>query len=261
MDTLVCRDCQVEKPLNTKHFYKARTKLGWRPDCKVCVNVKKQAWRAANPERHRESNRLQGNRYYHAHTETISAQAKARYWANHATKRAKANAYNATRRPQNRAQGRKHYAANSVTIRAKNHAYALAHPEEKRQRDQAYNASHAQEIRTKRAAKRLTTLLRERAYIKAHPGYTTVKNNRRRARLLDAPVNDLTPAQWEDIKNTFNHRCAYCKRKMKRLTMDHITPLIKGGSHTMQNVVPACKSCNSKKQAGAPPVPVQPLLL
>ena len=83
---------------------------------------------------------------------------------------------------------------------------------------------------------------------------------RRRARLHNAPVNDLTAAQWIAIKILYHWRCVYCGKKMVALTQDHITPLTKGGNHTMENIVPSCKSCNSKKHIGPPIVPVQPLL-
>ncbi len=45
-------------------------------------------------------------------------------------------------------------------------------------------------------------------------------------------------------------RCHYCGRQVgaRRLTMDHVVPLIRGGRSTRGNVVPACKDCNSKKQ-------------
>lgn len=83
----------------------------------------------------------------------------------------------------------------------------------------------------------------------------------RRESIENAPINDLTPEQWAMIVNHYGHRCVYCGRKMKRLSQDHIIPLSQGGSHTLSNVVPACRSCNSKKHAGPPLVPVQPLLL
>ncbi len=81
------------------------------------------------------------------------------------------------------------------------------------------------------------------------------------ARKHNAPINDLTPAQWKEIQAAHGHRCVYCGRKMQRLTQDHITPLSRGGNHTASNIVPACQSCNSKKNVGAPLRPVQPMLL
>ena len=69
---------------------------------------------------------------------------------------------------------------------------------------------------------------------------------RRRARLLNAPINDFTAAQWAEVKSWYQHRCVYCS-KAKPLTQDHIVPLSKGGSHTLSNIVPACRNCNSRK--------------
>jgi len=44
--------------------------------------------------------------------------------------------------------------------------------------------------------------------------------------------------------------CHYCGRQVgaRRLTMDHVVPLIRGGKSSRSNVVPACKDCNTQKQ-------------
>jgi 5-methylcytosine-specific restriction endonuclease McrA len=44
--------------------------------------------------------------------------------------------------------------------------------------------------------------------------------------------------------------CYYCGRSVQpgALTMDHLVPLIRGGTSSKGNVVPACKSCNNKKK-------------
>ena len=85
---------------------------------------------------------------------------------------------------------------------------------------------------------------------------------RRRANKAQAPRNDLTYAQWLEIQAAFDHRCAYCQQRCEgQLTQDHITPYAKNGSNTLWNVVPACLSCNMKKNAGPVPKPIQPLLL
>lgn len=46
-----------------------------------------------------------------------------------------------------------------------------------------------------------------------------------------------------------DHTCQYCMQKFadKKLTIDHVVPLSKGGSHDWTNVVTACSSCNNKK--------------
>jgi 5-methylcytosine-specific restriction endonuclease McrA len=83
------------------------------------------------------------------------------------------------------------------------------------------------------------------------------KAERRRVRLLGG-VSDLTEAQWQLIKKAYKFRCAYCGKK-KPLTQDHIIPVSRGGQDTASNIVPACRSCNSKKNAGGILCPVQPV--
>ena len=63
-------------------------------------------------------------------------------------------------------------------------------------------------------------------------------------------VNTLTAQEWLDILEAYNYRCAYCgcKFEIENVpTKDHIIPISKGGDNTKENIVPACKSCNSKK--------------
>jgi 5-methylcytosine-specific restriction endonuclease McrA len=93
------------------------------------------------------------------------------------------------------------------------------------------------------------------------PDKLNAKSQRQRARRVNAPVNDLTAKQWVAMKEAYQHRCVSCGKKQQRLTQDHLMPLSKGGAHTYSNIVPACRSCNSKKGAGAVLKPVQPLLL
>lgn len=49
-------------------------------------------------------------------------------------------------------------------------------------------------------------------------------------------------------------RCHYCGREVgaRRLSLDHVVPLIRGGTSVRGNVVPACKDCNSAKQSLLP---------
>ena len=71
----------------------------------------------------------------------------------------------------------------------------------------------------------------------------------------------LTESQWETIKKAYEYRCAYCKRKVKVLTQDHIIPVSKGGLTEIGNIVPACRSCNSSKNSSEPKVALKILLL
>jgi len=46
--------------------------------------------------------------------------------------------------------------------------------------------------------------------------------------------------------------CQYCGRQANDLTLDHILPRHRGGGHTWENLVAACKSCNHRKGGHTP---------
>ncbi len=84
------------------------------------------------------------------------------------------------------------------------------------------------------------------------PEIATVQRQARRAEAACVLVNDLSPAEWKWLVETFGYRCAYCGRPSHDLTPDHITPLSRGGHNTLSNIVPACRTCNSRKGARTP---------
>lgn len=69
-----------------------------------------------------------------------------------------------------------------------------------------------------------------------------LKREREKARKLrDSPW-------WK--KKRSSGICYYCRQQFKpgQLTMDHLVPLIRGGRSEKENLVAACKECNSKKK-------------
>lgn len=68
---------------------------------------------------------------------------------------------------------------------------------------------------------------------------------RRRARLADVG-GSYTTAEWNRLCTYFDHRCLCCGEQ-RPLTVDHVTPITKGGSNTINNLQPLCGSCNSRK--------------
>lgn len=186
----------------------------------------------------------------YADYENTLANARA-YHASHRDKRnAYAREWRAKNRAKHRAQSKAWEQAHPEHVKKRKLAWFHANKEKRKQYSDAYYVNHRKEICT-----------RNEAWRKAHPETNAMMARRRRARIAHAPVNDFTATQWEAMKKHYHYCCVYCGRKMQRLTQDHVIALSKGGSHTLNNIVPACKSCNSKKGARAPLVPVQPLLL
>ena len=58
---------------------------------------------------------------------------------------------------------------------------------------------------------------------------------------------DFTKSEWKEVLGDFNQRCAYCHEAFSTLHQEHMKALSRGGSHTRDNIVPACASCNSRK--------------
>ena len=51
----------------------------------------------------------------------------------------------------------------------------------------------------------------------------------------------------KEILRRDNYTCQYCGKHTLDLTIDHVIPHIHGGTHTWDNVVAACPSCNHRK--------------
>ena len=262
---ITCSSCREEKPLS--EFYVARgTKTGYATQCKLCSKSAARKWRASNRERPFIDMVLSGNilcprcntekdvsEFSHNKT-NLSGYSD---WCRACSKIYLAE-YSAKNKEKISAQRRQHYKdlpqeekdrLNSVAL-----AWAKAHPDERKLTAKRFYANHPELCND-----------RTRAWQAANPEkvrqIAVVSEARKRARKKNDLQNDLTTAQWQEILAAFKHCCAYCGRKMQRLTQDHVTPLSKGGSNTASNVVPACKSCNSKKGDREILVPVQPLLL
>ena len=59
--------------------------------------------------------------------------------------------------------------------------------------------------------------------------------------------NDLTTEQWASLREAWGG-CAYCGESDIALQRDCVMPISRGGRYTVENVVPACGSCNASKR-------------
>jgi len=79
-------------------------------------------------------------------------------------------------------------------------------------------------------------------YIPFQADPTHIKKERNKAK-------ELRQSQWWK-QRIAKGVCHYCQGRFdpKELTMDHITPIARGGKSTKGNVVAACKACNQNKR-------------
>ncbi|MGB0101054.1 MAG: HNH endonuclease [Nocardioides sp.] len=68
----------------------------------------------------------------------------------------------------------------------------------------------------------------------------------RRRRRMAAVVHDLDAEQWTALQAAWGG-CAYCGVTAVAFDRDCVLPVSRGGRYTWDNVVPACRSCNSSK--------------
>jgi 5-methylcytosine-specific restriction endonuclease McrA len=60
------------------------------------------------------------------------------------------------------------------------------------------------------------------------------------------PYRSRVPLSRRGVFARDAHRCQYCNRPAENL--DHVIPRSRGGEHTWENVVAACRPCNTRKE-------------
>lgn len=63
---------------------------------------------------------------------------------------------------------------------------------------------------------------------------------------MERVEHDLSPAHWAALKEAWGG-CAYCGAMALPLQRDCVQPISRGGRYTLDNIVPACRSCNASK--------------
>jgi 5-methylcytosine-specific restriction endonuclease McrA len=80
----------------------------------------------------------------------------------------------------------------------------------------------------------------------APTGARAAKYARRRKRRMAKVDHDLSAEQWLALQTAWGG-CAYCSAADKALQRDCVLPISRGGRYTLDNIVPACGSCNASK--------------
>jgi len=208
----VCCCCSVAKPL-AEFSKQSKSKDGLQHRCKDC-------FRAYRLE-HREHLQRVSHEWYSNNKERSADHVRRWRRENPEAQLALQRAYQDANREKVRQWVRESYHRNREQELLRNRA--------KYERDK-------EKLRATRAA-----------WQKANPEKCKVYCSRHRAYRLNAPGDPLTPAQWQEILETFNFCCAYCLNPLVVAEQEHMLPLSRGGAHSADNVVPACRSCNARK--------------
>lgn len=163
-------------------------------------------------------------------------------------------AYMKAWRAANPRDRRAYKAAYDAANREKNAAYRAANAERRAEQKREWYAANRERIlrkaRERYRAKRKELADYGRQHYAANAEQYKSNAARRKAKVRGAEGSH-TLEEWQAKCAEFDHCCAYCGEE-KRLTRDHKIPVSKGGSDYINNIVPACSSCNSKKRARLP---------
>lgn len=77
----------------------------------------------------------------------------------------------------------------------------------------------------------------------------TVKINTHKRRAIVRGLGaHFTPQEWRDLCAHYGNHCLKCGA-VGSLVPDHVVPLSRGGSNTIDNIQPLCSDCNARKHA------------
>jgi 5-methylcytosine-specific restriction endonuclease McrA len=131
----------------------------------------------------------------------------------------------------------------------KNEAHCLVY---RKQYRAAHRSEHAAQMRHWREANPDEYRAAKDRYAQRHPDMLRASWRRRRCRKRNAPGSHTGHDVVAQHKRQ-RGRCYWCQTKVgAEYHVDHVTPLVLGGSNGPENLVIACARCNLSKQARSP---------
>lgn len=219
MSTRTCARCKQKFPTETFRLKLCRRNGRYYPDsyCGRCNSEKKKEWGEANKER----KKTYMKKYREDNRETIKKQ-RSEYEIAHVSERA--------------AKYQAEKLANPEKFIEASRKYHREHRELRREYGRQYGRLHKEE----RAAK-------FKDWLRRNPDRWAYLCTRRHERSRALPCT-LTADEWTETLFYFGYKCVYCGLEVEMLCRDHFVPVVKGGGFTKDNIVPACRHCNSSKR-------------
>lgn len=278
MSMKLCKKCGENKPIES--FSKNKNnKDGHEYHCKECKKKRTREYyenggkevaykyRELHKLENLERKRERALNYYYEHKEKSLETKKEYYKKNReqiikkTVEKYREKCINATEeqkeeiRKMRKVNSKKYYEKHKNAISEKSRKYYEENREKVLARTKEYRKSHYdkekcaeryKEYYWKNKEKMNERVAKWTKENRAHVSKRTkITNQKRRAQKKNLSAS-LSNEQWDYIQKHFDNKCCYCGKELP-LAQDHFIALSYGGEYTRNNIVPACRSCNSSK--------------
>lgn len=236
-----CTKCGELKAINSDNFPKSVKAIdGFVNQCKVCRREYTREYNRKNRKRIAEHKR---KKYFENREEELEKRRQY-YKDNKEEYRLYGIEYRKNNKEAIRERDRRYRERNTERLDAYYKEWAKGKEEYLREYKRQHRLDNLEEIKEK-----------ERIYKLENPDVARMAGQRYRARMKQLP-HDLTRERWRQIVHDFSVKCAYCgmteeehlETWNEQLHQEHFVPLSGGGEYTANNIIPSCRTCNSRKQ-------------
>lgn len=252
-----CRQCGITKPLDAFGLEK-RGKYGRRSKCRVCHTANQAAYRDRNRADIQAKGRAYQARVRQEAPEKLRA-ALRKWYAKNGAEWARCYRANPEARNRIRLLSRARYWQDPEKGRESARRWARQHPEKIKHQSQSWRRANADRYRQyKRAYYAMLPESKRRDLSKRlhehrrETGYYHLLRYRNRDKIAHTQrLRYLANVSRSEIVLRDNSTCYLCRQRLtdKQITLDHVIPLKRKGSHTPDNLRVACRRCNSRKGA------------
>lgn len=208
----MCNKCGRILPATLDYFYRRKNgSFGLRSECKTCEAIRNKNHSTNNPNYKAE--------YHNEHKLEESKYGKQYYEINKDRISTYASLRYKNKKDELLAKTKKYYQENKERYRENYKQYREINKTKEKERISMWQKNN-----------------KEKGSLKAQR-YRAKKNKL---------ASSYSEEEWSKCKNSFNNECCYCGEG-KPLAQEHFVPVDKGGPYVKENIIPACKSCNSSK--------------